>query len=749
MRFARVTVARTTLAVCCAVVGVAVLLMVTAGTREVSLLFGRPPSGFPRAVGADSWQPIAPGPILVGQFETEPNDELRGADGDSLVARAPAADPSSLRLDLKAVTGRITLTGRINAVVPHPTDADTIYIAGDSGGVWKTVDGGLIWRPLTDQQCTLNTTDLAIDPVNPDIVYAGTGWNGCVLLRSLDGGDSWSAPVSAFPKPNFVPDRLRTVRRILIDPLTAGSSRGTTLYVAVGYREGLWRSVDSGATFTRILGTSSDEISDIALDPTNSLTIYAAMSSLGTSGSVSYSIQKSVNGGASWSSVRLGTGSRPALKLAIAPSNPQVLYVEVAPNLAGAVRLYKSTDGGQLWTLMPTPLEDPFKAEALAVDPSDENTLFFGGAGLHKSSDGGATWTTLAGFFGDYRGMRFDGSGRLYVGNDGGIGRTSDGGGSQLVLNGNLAITQFYGVAVSPDLSVMYGGTQDHGIVAYTGTEWRTIGGSEGGSMAIDPIDPRILYASQYSVGVEKCMNGTCVLKNTGINRSEAASVVPPLVVARSDSNVVLYYGYGHTVYKSTNQAETWVPTSGAIGFKNYAALRMAAAPNDPNVVYVANYNEVWATRNGGDSWENVANGLPLSASTSPGITSVAVDSDDDHRAYVACGDVNGGPGGTLWRTTDSGAHWQRLSQPTSVTVWVVAARTIQDLKTIFVGTDVGVLRSIDDGRSWSDYGQGLPRAKVTDLDFSSTDVLVVATYGRGVFAIATDGTGFLGPLRR
>ncbi len=169
--------------------------------------------------------------------------------------------------------------GRINSIAVHPTNSQIIYIGAASGGVWKTTNGGTSWTPLTDNECGLAMGSVALDPVNPQIVYAGTGeenfnlggYQGCGILVSTDGGTTWSQRGGSI----FVASSYSaTISKMLVDRATAGSTSTTIVFAASA--TGVYRSPDSGTTWTRVL---SGTITDLIATP-NAGELYAAVGSI-------------------------------------------------------------------------------------------------------------------------------------------------------------------------------------------------------------------------------------------------------------------------------------------------------------------------------------------------------------------------------------------------------------------------------------------------------------------------------------
>lgn len=213
----------------------------------------------------------------------------RFAPGASFVATWTPIGPAQI-----TQATNLNSSGRLTAIAIHPTNSSILYIGGAQGGVWKTTDGGTSWSALTDTQCSLAMGGLAIDPVDPNIIYAGTGeqhfsgdsYYGCGVLRSIDGGATWTQFGGSTFDTNFGGAR---ISRMVVDPRTAGSTTNTTVLAASDF--GLYRSTNSGASWTQVLSnTATDIVVDASTDPT---TMYAGLSSTG-------GVQKSTDGGATW-----------------------------------------------------------------------------------------------------------------------------------------------------------------------------------------------------------------------------------------------------------------------------------------------------------------------------------------------------------------------------------------------------------------------------------------------------------------
>ena len=641
-------------------------------------------------------------------------------------------------------SGSAFTAGRVSAVAIHPDDPDVIYAGGAQGGVWKSTDAGDSWTPLTDQECSLAMGHIAIDPEDPDIVYAGTGeqhfsgdsYYGCGVLRSLDGGDTWEQ----FGADVFVESRRgegrggARIARVVIDRATAGSTDSTIVLAASTY--GLYRSTNSGRDWERVV---SGIATDVLAHPDEDSVFYAAVH--GTE------VYRSTDTGESWEEASEGMSFSNArrINLAISHSDPDILYASFQTGDAEGrgLRMYRTDDGAEEWEKLDASGADCgyqcWYDMTIAVDPEDPETVYFGAVVMQRSTDGGETFSRHHnGIYVDEHYLVFDTVSdpeALYLANDGGVYRTTNGGGSWTSLATDLAVAQYYrGIALHPsDPGVTLGGTQDQGTQrssAGTGV-WEKIMGGDGGYTAFDVEDPETWYGelqwianSGYS-GPRK--NGNPAM--TGIDRSEPGLFIPPLVMDPIDSRR-LYFGV-RSLYRTDNSAGQWHRIYRAS--ENSVVSAIGLTPSDGNTVYAALlYGQVVVTRDGGRTWQQSGSGLPDRF-----IGDVAVHPDHPDQAYAVAGGFNNGH---VFHTTDGGRSWRDRTgnlpdHPVNAIVYDPA-----DLEGVFIGTDLGVFHSADGGDYWTRLDDELPNAAVFDLaTWPGTSRLVAATHGRGMFEIPVD----------
>ncbi len=453
--------------------------------------------------------------------------------------------------------------GRIRSVVIDPNDANRIWIGSVGGGIWHSSTAGDLWAPVNDFMANLAVSAMAINPVNSDILYAGTGeffavagsegqpfspdgLRGLGVFKSTDGGATWRQLPATNPADPAVCVGAGVncgwsyVNRLAISP------EGSTILAATA--AGIWRSTDAGATWSG--GGATGVFMDIDFDPTHSQRAIASGSSI-----AGYT----VNGGQTWTAavfnpaIDTSSGGSGRVEVAYAPSNPATVYAmvdEFLPNPAPSPAppsqgvIYRSTDGGQNYFRVNTApglgilgTQGDYD-NIIWVNPQDPNFLIVGGIDLWRSTDGGLNFSRISQWqnapassaHADHHmivaapGFNNTTNRRVYFANDGGIYRAEN---VQTVgptngwtsLNNNLAITQFYSGTVTAGV-VLIGGTQDNGNLRadpntnftpfYDPQGWVVPVGADGdgGYVAADPQDPGYVYAEYVNLQIARSTNG-------------------------------------------------------------------------------------------------------------------------------------------------------------------------------------------------------------------------------------------------
>ena len=666
-------------------------------------------------------------------------------------------------------------SGRIEQAAADPTDPNVMYVAADGGGIWKTLDWldpSPIWTPLTDARPSLGAGSdnlgyhvLAVAPSRPATVYAAVGGPGGGILKSTDSGASWVELANVlFDRVNF--------GSLVISPTDPN-----TLYVTVwdhgGAAPGLYKSTDGGATWAnKTTAVHNGPVSDVVIDPTTPTTLYAGMVQ-GAGGGATNGIYKSTDGGATWARSASGTLSGSAvgvsIRLAIAPSNPQVLYATVfdpalgnSPN--GLPHRYVTTNGAATWkalAALASADEGRYWHAVLAVDPSNPAIVYTNGDhSTYRSADSGLTWSAYP--FDDPVSVSFDDQGADILTGDRGIYRSSNGGAPYLSKQGNLQTAELYTLTLDPtNINVAYGISQDQlaGLKFTGGLAWAYLGsGGEVGKVLVDPTHPARIYSFDPNAGG----SGSGTISTSFVQRSEDGGATWTSQVNGLDTSIASFnYAYasqkafaidpsnpsrlilgGRHVYETTNQANTWTDISPSGFAGNPDIVGLAVAPSAGATLYVGTANgHLYATTNDGASWSERDSGLPLDAADA--IVNFQVDPANPNHVFITTGTFANNLTGPAraWVTSDGGLTWVDIKGdlPADDFTTSLAVDWRGATPTLYLGTARGVFSSTNLGSHWAPYKTGLPNAEVNDLEFlPQFNLLAAASYGRGVFEILT-----------
>jgi hypothetical protein len=504
---------------------------------------------------------------------------------------------------------------------------------------------------------------------------------------------------------------------------------------------------------------------DVAVAPNNPNRIYAAMwdhkrqPNGRVYGGVGSGVYRSTDGGTTWT--RLAGGLPAAgtnlgrMGLAVARSNPNRLYAIAADTSGDFAGFWTSTNGGDTWTRL-TNTSAVSAAQStfgwwfgrLFVDPANASRVWVTGTSLVESLDAGANWRRSTAVHADQHAMAWDPltSGRVYLGDDGGVYRSSAGGSATgaWTKSTSQAHLQFYTVAVSKqDTSRISGGLQDNGSVRSWGaTNWNSILGGDGLQNLIDPTDQNKVYACSQNGSCSRSTNGGSTMTGFGATTSDRRNWLTPVVFDPSNP-AIMYYG-GNRLNRSTSSAQSWTVISpdlshgpgGVDGFPFGTITTIAVARTSPATIYAGTDDgRMWITRNTGSTWTEITTGLPTRW-----MTRVTIDPTDANLAYVAVsGFRNGDPAAHIFRTSNGGSSWQDISgnlPDAPVNDLVLDPR---DRTKLYAATDVGVFLSPDNGTTWTPPGTSLPLVPISDLeatDTGTTTLLTAATYGLGIYRL-------------
>ena len=338
----------------------------------------------------------------------------------------------------------------------------------------------------------------------------------------------------------------------------------------------------------------------------------------------------------------------------------------------------------------------------------------------------------------------------IWIGNDGGIFRSTNGGQTWEARPGNIAVAQFVDLAVHPsDPNIAFGGLQDNAKVKFDGQTWTGMDTGDGGYSEIDPFDPSIFYGSRFSDPAccqqfqRNDFGGTAPLaawpqKSNGITTQDRVNFYAPFVTDPVNPGV-LYWGT-YRLYRTGNRGESWQAISGDLTrgeATDGVITAIAVAASDPRVIFTGSSDGIVAkTSDRGSQWGNATG----TAMPNRQVSKIAIHPSSANTVYVVFNGFNAhtpGQPGHIFKTTNGGASWQNISGNLPDVPGLSIALDPDTPGTIYLGTDIGVFRSSNDGASWAYDNAGLATVPVTDLILQQrTRLLWAATYGRGVFRL-------------
>jgi len=671
------------------------------------------------------------------------------------------------------------VSGRIADIAVDPSNSNHWFIAAAQGGVWETRDAGNAWIPRTDDQVSLAMGAIALAPSNPKIIYAGTGegvssadaYAGLGLLKSINGGTNWVLlGESAFAKASFRDIKVNpTNPNIVLAVTTRGFAGvgGSSLPSAPPV--GVYKSTDGGTNWSltldaQLMRGALGGAWCLQIHPSDFTKQYASAGSVFGTPTIN-GVYRSTDTWNTWQLVTgpwtSETGRVERVQLALAPSNPNILYVSVQD----AVGDFMGDPGGLLgiwrtdnaWAATPTWVQLPFPFgvgnrfwynHELSVDPADPQLLFLGEIRLWRYNGANFTWTDFTGpLHHDQQTMAWVGS-RFIVGNDGGLWSTTNGAVSWRNHNTNLAITQFYKGSVHPTNSnFALGGSQDNGTELWTGPRsWLTQFDGDGGCSAISGQRPNTDWAiSSQNLNILRTKDGGATFSpaTSGLNTFNALLIAP---FKKSPRNDDIFIAGTSILWKSTN----FFSASNPSWFVNGPDLNeyhtaVAFAPSDTNsrtYAFGTLNGNLNLTADGGANWKqiNYFSGY---------ISDLAFHPTNANILYITISsfnDVSVPPLGHLYRTTNAFAPsptFLSVGPPVDIPFNTLVLDP-SDPATLYVGTDIGLWKSTNSAASWTHVGpeSGIPNVAVFDLQISRGGERVIAfTHGRGAFALVSSPT--------
>lgn len=682
-------------------------------------------------------------------------------------------------------------SGRVSQFAVDPENPARYFVAVASGGVWRTLNGGITYTPVFDSQGSYSIGTVVLDPRNSSVVWAGTGENnnqrsvsyGDGVYKSEDAGRTWK---------NMGLKQSEHIAKILIDPRDSN-----TIYVAApgplwkgGGDRGLYKSVDGGKTWASLIKVGEyTGVADVIMDPRNPDILLASTHQRQRRfftlihGGPESALWRSTDAGKTWSRAGGGfpSGELGRIGIAYAPSSPSIIYAQVEA-AEGRGGLYRSADNGVTWQQRNTSDSQGQYYSKVVVDPVDPDRVYVMNVNIMVSNDGGRTLASLP-----TRNKHVDNhdiwinpknNSHYRVGCDGGIYESFDKG-ENWEFKANLPVPQFYDVAVdeSGPFYYVYGGTQDnfsfgcpaktknsHGI---TNLDCFVTQGGDGFYTRVDPKDPNTVYASLQNGGLVRFDRRTG--ERVAIQPQPGKGDPPmrwnwdaPLIIS-PHSNTRLYYG-SQRLYRSDDRGDSWraispdlsrqldrnqLPVMGKIWgadaiqknvstafYGNISSL--AESPKQEGLIYAGTDDGlVQVTEDNGKSWRKVDKiaGIPQDCY----VQRIIASQYDAGTVYAAFDNhQNGDFKPYLMKSTDKGKSWTSINGnlPETGSVYAFAEDHVNS-KLLFAGTEFGLYFTINGGEKWIKLTGGMPTIQVRDLAIQRQENdLVVGTFGRGIYIL-------------
>ena len=698
--------------------------------------------------------------------------------------------------------GPAFMGGRIADIAISEMDFSTWYLAVGSGGVWKTTNSGTTWTPIFDDQASYSIGTVTIDPNNSQTVWVGTGENvsgrhvawGDGVYKSANGGASWES---------MGLKKSEHIGKILIDPRNSDvvfvAAEGP-LWSAGGER-GLYKTSDGGKTWALVLEIDENTgVTDVEFDPANPDVLYAAAYqrrrqtwSLLAGGPQS-GIYKSVDNGATWSKVSTGLpkGDMGKIGLAVTPADPNIVYATIEAN-DEEKGFYRSMDKGESWKKRNSYISGgtgPHYYQEIEASPVDADLVYQMDVFYQVSRDGGKTFTILGNGrekHSDNHALWIDPNNgkHLLAGTDGGLYESFDEGTTWRHFP-NLPISQFYKLGVdnaepfynivggAQDLGTLIGPSRTTNVEGVRNQDWYVPLGADGYESVFDPEDANTVYMEIQQGLLHRLDRRTEEVIN--IQPQPAPGDAPerwnwdsPLLISPHD-NERLYFG-SQRLWRSDNKGDSWKAISKDLttntnryeletidriwsidalydtgAMSKYATLTaIAESPLKEGLLYTGSDDGlINESTDGGQNWQKSA-GLPKVPARSF-INDIETSHHNENVVFaVADAHKFGDYSPYIFRSADRGRSWKSIAGdlPAGTIVWVLKEDPV-DENLLFIGTEFGIYFSPNKGSNWIKLGAGAPTIAFRDLELHPRDNdLIGATFGRG-FYILDDYT----PLR-
>lgn len=678
--------------------------------------------------------------------------------------------------------------GRANAVTGVVGSPNLYYVGYTGGGVWKTEDGGLHWKNISDGSFKSGSVgDIAVAATDPNVIFVGMGEHavrgvmttyGDGIYKSIDAGKTWQ---------HLGLEKTRHISDVVIHP-----KNPDIVYVAAqgalhgpSEERGIYKSTDGGETWKKVLYVDENTgASSLSIDQTNPRILYAATWDhrrepwTVRSGGPGSGVYKSTDGGETWDKIESGLPEAMGkIGISVSPANPNRVFaiVESEKKEAG---LYRSDNGGKSWKHMTNDqlltARSWYYMEVFA-DPINADVVYVLNAPMMRSIDGGKNFSRISVGHGDTHDLWInpDDNTNMILGDDGGAEVTFNTGASWSPQN-NQPTAQFYRVNADRQFPYkVYGGQQDNSSVVIssrtngpgiTDKDWTRGPGCESAYIAFDPDNPRFLYGGCYQGIIEvldmKTGEGKDIMEYASLNFAVKPQDLKyrfnwnaPIIASPHDPSII--YHAGNVVFKTTNGGLNWEIISPDLTRNDSTKQDVGGGPFTNEGAGGENYNTIYyliesslekgvlyagsdcglvhITRDGGKNWTNISpTGLPESM-----IQSIEVSPHAPGTAYIAATRYKFNDFSPLsYKTTDYGKTWTAISKGIDEDDFLKVIREDpQQANLLYGGAERGFYVSFDGGEQWERLQLNLPVVPVTDLIIRDND-LVAATQGRAFWIL-------------
>ena len=695
--------------------------------------------------------------------------------------------------------------GRVVAVSGDPVNKMVFYFGACAGGIWKTEDGGVFWRCVSDGMMgSAAVGSIAVAPSDPNVIYAGTGETairldvsyGDGMYKSTDAGRSWS---------HVGLKNSKFIGRICIHPTNPDLVYVAALGDVFGphSERGVYRSKDGGKSWEKILYRSDVAGAiELTMDRSNPRILFASMWEARrnfwniSSGGPGSGLFRSTDGGDTWEELSrkpgLPEGMLGKIGVSVSPVRAGRVWalVEAEGDKTG---LYRSDDYGARWTQVSASrdlMHRPWYYTHVFADQGNADTVYVTNLQMWKSTDGGTSFSEVTTRHGDNHDLWIDPNDntRMIEGNDGGAHVSFNAGASWSTIY-NQKTAQFYRIDIDNQYPYrVYGTQQDNTSISVpSASEWGVItladcsypGTGESGFIAVNPRDHNIVYvgavgSSPGGAGaLQRYDHRTRQIQLVNVWPEESTGISPkdlkyrfawtfPIVFSPHDDGT-LYVG-GNCVFRTRNEGMDWEKISPDLSLNDRSRQQhsggditreSAGAEVHATCACVVESphreGEIWAstddglvhvTRDGGKSWKNVT---PKAMPELAYVGCVEISAHDADTIYVAATRYKlADYKPYIFKSSDGGKSWKSIKGdlPSNEITRVVRADSLAK-GLLYIGTETGVFFSLDDGEHWTRMGGGFPIVPVYDLKLKDAD-LVAATHGRS-FWILDDVTALRG----